>query len=177
MPVGRVLFCRFAIAHWVPSSHEVEMVVMRIAVLCGCGLALGGCLPLMSEPQTYASPSPMAVSDAALPPVMVPGQVLQAGLGGMGGGVNPSDDLLKSERARAAWGAQRPFELALPPSLAAHTASASRMTDPTSKASVLQPAKGVARHSVDPQSYDREATMDRLEKEGQKDAKPICSGC
>jgi len=153
------------------------MAVMRIVVLCGCGLALGGCLPLVSNPQTYAAPPPMAVSDAALPPVTVPGQVLQAGLGATGGGVNPSDDLLTSERARAAWGDQRPSELARPPSLAAHTASASRMPDPVSTASVSQPTKDAARHSADPQSYDREAAMDRLEKEAQKDAKPICSGC
>lgn len=153
------------------------MVIVRIAVLGGLGLMLGGCLSLTDAPRAYSALQPPAVSDSPLPPVVVPGQVLTAGLGATGTGVNPSDELTTSQRQRSAWEALHPSELAQPPSFASHTASANGATDPISTASVSKPAKVRARRDADPQSYDREATMDRLVKEGRKDAKPICGGC
>jgi hypothetical protein len=156
------------------------MVVMRIATLCGCAMALGGCLALPDTPRAYTALPSTAVSNAALPPVVVPGQVLRASLGRTSAGVNPSDDLLSSERARIAWAPLQPDELALPSTPAAHSASAIKAggaSDPASTSSVSMPTKGSARPGADAQSYDREATMDRLEKEGRKDAKPICGGC
>ena len=88
------------------------MVVTRIALLCGCGLALGGCLSPTAQTGSYTALSPVVASNVAVQPVVEPGQLLNPELGRVAGGVNPSDDLRSSERARAAWRVQRPSELA-----------------------------------------------------------------
>lgn len=148
------------------------MVVMRIAVLCGCGLTLGGCLSPMAQTGSYTALSPVAVQ-----PVVEPGQLLNPELGKAAGGVNPSDDLRSSERARAAWRVQRPSELALPPSFAAHSANAAQVTDPVRTASVSVPAKSRTQRSTEAPAYNANEAMDRLEATGRRVTKPICSGC
>ena len=161
------------------------MVVLRIAVLCGLGAALGGYLsPAETAPSysalSYADPSPKVVWSQASLAAVEPGQLLRSDLGRTGLGADPIANLSSSERARAAWGAQNPSELALslrPAARSVGAAKPSKTPDPTSTASLSKPAKGGGHRVVDPQAYDREATMDRLEKEAQKDAKPICSGC
>jgi hypothetical protein len=153
------------------------MVVIRSAVLCGCGLLLGGCLSPTAQTGSYTALSPVAVADGAVQPVLEPGQLLDPELGRTAGGVNPSDDLRSSERARAAWRVQRPSELALPPSFAAHSASAAQVTDPVRTASVSAPAKGRTRRGIEAPTYNANEAMDRLEATGQRVTKPICSGC
>lgn len=148
------------------------MVVMRIAVLCGCGLALGGCLSLPNTPRAYSSFSPLTVSDAPLPPVTQPGQLLKPSLGRTAAGVDPSNDLRSSERARVAWAPLYPKDFALRSSQAPHFAS-----EPTTTASTAQASRANIRRAARAQPYDRERAMDRLEREGRRDAKPICSGC
>jgi hypothetical protein len=156
------------------------MVATRIAVLCGCGLALGGCLSPMTQTASYASLPSMTVTSGAMPPVVEPGQLLRPNLGRVSAGVNPSEDLRSSERARVAWAPLDPYHGALPPSVAAQATHFSGGTGAIGSADAVGPSK-VARGGADreakPSSYDREATMDRLEKEGRKDAEPICGGC
>ena len=161
------------------------MVVLRIAVLCGLGAALGGCLsPAETAPAysalSYADPSPKVVWDQASLATVEPGQLLRSDLGRTGSGTDPIANLSASERTRTAWGAQHPSELALPlwPSArSVDVVKSSKASDPLSTASVSKPARDGGRRGVDPRSYDREAAMDRLEKEARQDAKPICSGC
>jgi hypothetical protein len=153
------------------------MVATRIALLCGCSLALGGCLSPTAQTGSYTALSPVAVANVAVQPVIEPGQLRDPELGRVAGGVNPSDDLRSSERARAAWRVQRPSELALPPSFAAHSANAAQVTDPVRTASVSVPAKGRARRDIEAPAYNANEAMDRLEAKGQKVTPPICSGC
>ena len=155
------------------------MVLMRIAVLCGCGLALGGCLSPMAHTGAYTALQPLAASAVALPPVTAPGQLLKPGLGRTAGGANPLDDLRSSERARMAWAPIHPDKLPAPPSLAAHPAAlmGAGSINPAGAAAVSTPAQGGTARGAETTSYDREAIMNRLEKEGRKDAKPICGGC
>jgi hypothetical protein len=149
------------------------MVVMRIAVLCACGLALGGCLSPVAYTGSYAALPPLAASDAApLPPVTEPGQLLKPNLGRTAAGADPADDLRSSERARIAWSPLEPKVLARAPTLAAHG-----VPDPTKTASITQSSKTGVRRAARAQSYDREKAMDRLEREGRQNARPICGGC
>jgi hypothetical protein len=161
------------------------MVVMRIAMLCGLGAALGGCLSaertvLPGTALSYAEPPARLALDDASPPVVEPGQPLRSDLGRTGAGVDPITDLSASERARTAWKAQHPSELALPSWPSAHSANTtrvSRVSDPTSTASVPARSKGTTQRGVRTQPRDAEAAMDDLERSGQRAAKPICSGC
>jgi hypothetical protein len=154
------------------------MVVMRITVLCGCGLALGGCLSPVAHTGSYTALPPVVVSDAtSLPPVTEPGQLLNRDLGRTSAGVNPSDDLRSSERARVAWSPLHPNDLVSPPSFAAHTASGGMASNPAHTVSTTQPSKIGGRRAAQAQSYDPEKAMDRLERDGRRDAKPICSDC
>lgn len=161
------------------------MVVMRIAVLCGLGAALGGCLsPAQTSTSytalTYRDRAPKAVLNAPLPAVVEPGQPLRSGLGRNSSGVNPIAELSASERARAAWEPQRPSELALHSRPLVHAANAPRLgnaPDPSSTASVSPRAKSGASRSAGEGTYDALAAMDNLERSGQRAAKPICSGC
>ena len=149
------------------------MVVMRIVVLCGLGTTLGGCLSPTAHTGSYAALPPVIVSDVApLPPVGEPGQLLSPGLGRAAAGVNPSGDLQASERDRVAWTPLQPKVFARAPTLSAHVAP-----DPAKTASITQPSKTGVRHAGQAQTYDREKAMDRLEREGRQDAKPICGGC
>ena len=154
------------------------MVVMRIAVLCGCGLALGGCLSPAAHTGSYVSLPPLAAVDAApMPPVVEPGQILKPGLGKTAAGVNPSDDLRSSERARVAWAPMHPRDFTLLSSSTAYAASNAAVSSSTRTVRVTKPSKGGVRRLAHVQPYGRERTMDRLEREGQRDAKPICGGC
>ena len=156
------------------------MDVTRIVVLCGCCLALGGCLSPAGTTRSYTALSPMAVSNDALQPVVEPGQLLNPNLGRTRAGVNPSDDLLKSQRARAAWQDQRLSELTLPPSMSAQTGSAGAgggSLGIASTNSTASPTKRGTRRGAEAQPYNAETAMDRLERDGHRDAKPICSGC
>ncbi len=148
------------------------MVVMRIAVLCGCGLALGGCLSLPDTPRAFSSLPLTAVSNGPLPPVTEPGQILRPDLGRTSASVDPSDDLRSSERARVAWAPLYPKDFVLRSSTAARVAS-----EQTKAANTMQPSKTVIGRAARTQPYDRERAMDRLEREGQRGAKPICGGC
>ena len=156
------------------------MDMTRIVVLCGCGLALGGCLSPAGTTGSYTALPAVAVSSDALQPVTEPGQLLNPDLGRTRGGVNPTDDLLKSQRARAAWQDQRPSELALPPSMTAQTGSAgtgaSALGLASTNSSAAPPNKS-ARRGAEAQPYNAETAMDRLERDGHRDAKAICSGC
>lgn len=162
----------------------------RIGALGAVCLLMSGCSQLLNVPTAYTSlprdaeiarsPLPSDVSEGPLPPVVMPGQVRVSAFGQAGTGVDPSAVLRASASARAAWTPLKPAELALPPALAAHSAdarTAAGAVDPTSTASVSTSSKGDPRRGATMQSYDRKATMDRLEKEGRKDAKPICEGC
>jgi hypothetical protein len=156
------------------------MVVLRIAVLSGCGLALGGCL---SAPQTAgvsATTTSLAVSDAALPPTSEPGRPLKPGLGRNRGGVNPSAELTSSMRARVAWAPLRPDQLSQKPAFVTPSANLSG-SDPTAApagtASVTPAAKSDFKRGSAPPARNSEAAFDRLERESRQDAKPICSGC
>ena len=153
------------------------MVVMRIAVLCG--LVLGGCLSPVAHTGSYvALPPPLAAVDAApLPPVVEPGQLLRPGLDRTAAGVNPSDDLWSSERARVAWTPMHPKDFTLLSSSTAYAASNAAVLGSTRTVRVTQPSKIGVRRLAHAQPYGRERTMDRLEREGQRDAKPICGGC
>jgi hypothetical protein len=164
---------------WARGNHEVDMVLMRIAVLCGCGLALGGCLSTMAHTGAYTALQPTVDSDAALPPVTEPGQLLKPGLGRTAGGANPLDDLRSSERARMAWAPIHSDKLPPPPSLAAHPAAltGAGSINPAGTAALSTPAQGGAARGAETTSYDREAIINRLVKEGRKDANPICGGC
>jgi hypothetical protein len=155
------------------------MVVLRIAVLCGCGLALGGCLSSQGPSASLVSSAPLAVSTGALPPSNEPGRLLKPGLASAGGGVNPGAELSSSERARVAWAPLRPDLLNRPAGFAAQTQapdSTRGMAEPSGTASVPAAARDVARRGP-PQTPNTDAAMDRLEQEGRRDAKPICTGC
>ncbi|MGH1575185.1 hypothetical protein ACRAWG_36730 [Methylobacterium sp. P31] len=156
------------------------MVVLRIAVLSGCGLMLGGCLSAPNAVDAFAPATPLAVSDAALPPTSEPGRLLKSGLGENRGGLNPTAELTSSVRARVAWEPLRPDRLSQQPTFAAHSANfrgADTMADPAGTASLTPAAKsGLKRGSAPPARNGEEAFV-RLEREGHRDAKSICSGC
>lgn len=112
--------------------------------------------------------------------VVVPGQFRGTATVPAGALVDPDSALRASINARAAWAPLKPAELALPPALAARSLGAGssvESADPTSTASVFASADGKVRRDVGTHSYDREAAMDRLEKKGRADSKPICTGC
>ena len=154
------------------------MVVMRIVVLCGCGLVLGGCLSPVAHTGSYVSLPPLAAVDGApLPPVVEPGQLLKPDLGRTTAGVNPSDDLRSSERARVAWTPMHPRDFTLLSSSTGYAASNAAVSGSTSSVRITQPSKVGDRRLAHAQPYGRERTMDRLEREGQRDARPICGGC
>lgn len=156
------------------------MVVLRVAVLCGCGLALGGCLSNGGTPGVGAGAAPLAVSSVALPPTTEPGQLLKPGLGGIRGGVNPSAELLDSERARVAWSPLQPDRLNRPPTLSAHSANLlgpGDARDPTGTASVTPAARSGTRTGTGSPARDAEAALDRLQREGHRDGQAVCQGC
>jgi hypothetical protein len=156
------------------------MVVLRIAVLCGGALALGGCLARGETSGINAAQTALVVSDAALPPSPEPGQILKPGLGGARGGIDPSAELKTSQRARVAWAPLRPDRLSQPPAMAAHPTNLTGMSesaDPAGTASVTPTGQSAVRRGAAAPVNDREAAMDRLEREGHRDSKAICSGC
>lgn len=161
--------------------------ILALGTMCSL---MSGCSHLLNVPTAYTSlprqavvtPSslPEDVSNASLPPVVVPGQVRTSTLRQTSIGVDPSAALRASTNARAAWMPLKPHELTRPPAFVAGSGSAkaaAEPADPTSTGSVSAQAKDNRRQGAVVQSYDREATMDRLEREGRKDAKSICGGC
>lgn len=153
-------------------------------------LLMGGCSHLLNVPTAYTSlPDDTAVASSSLQldgssgsmlPVVAPGQFRGSIVGPAGTLVDPSAVLRASVKARAAWTPLKPAELALPPALAVRSLGAKasvEAADLTSIASASAPTEGKALRYVVAQSYNREAAMDRLEKKGRADAKPICTGC
>ncbi|WP_091720337.1 hypothetical protein [Methylobacterium phyllostachyos] len=117
-----------------------------------------------------ASPAAPAVPAAALPAIGIPGtaRVHEAEVPGQR--VNPTDVLAASTRARLAWRTLHPAELTRPSFVVNRNAFAG-----VTETGAIEAGKPVAK--IEARSYDREAMMTRLEKEGRSAAKPICSGC
>ncbi len=119
-----------------------------------------------------AVPNP-AVPVAALPVIRIPGTALAHGGSGESRGpqVNPLDVLAASTRARLAWQTLSPQEMARPSFVVNRDAVARLGVGETGAIG----GKGTVQFET--RSYNREAMMQRLEKEGRGAAKPICSGC
>lgn len=167
-------------------------MVSRIAVLGLVLFTASACSRLPSVPTAYSSlpavsigpnaalragPSPVApaVAAAALPAIRIPGTALAHGAEDpaerRAGRVNPTDILAASTRARLAWQTLRPTELTRP-SFIVNRDALERSVVETGTVGAGRPVA-----KVEAPTYDREAMMARLEKEGRFAAKPICSGC
>ncbi|SFM56746.1 hypothetical protein [Methylobacterium pseudosasicola] len=145
--------------------------VKRIAAL-GLVLLAGACSRLPNVPTAYSAlprtpasgaagpvvtvPETPAETVAALPRIVIPG-TMTVPMVAEPHGLNPNAALDTSRRSRMTWEALRPGELVKPPVLAAA-------------------GRPAAANSA-PQTYDREAAMDRLLKGGRNAASGICSGC
>ncbi|MCJ2073924.1 hypothetical protein MKK75_34910 [Methylobacterium sp. J-030] len=167
-------------------------MVSRIAVLGFILLTAGACSRLPNVPTAYSSlpglrsehdaalkavPGPVApaVPAAALPVIRIPGTALARGAEspgeGQGARVNPTDVLAASARARLGWQILRPTELTRP----AFVRNRDALARSVAETGTIDAGKRIASFEVS--SYDREAMMARLEKEGRRAAKPICTGC
>ncbi|MCJ2088845.1 hypothetical protein MKK88_23105 [Methylobacterium sp. E-005] len=167
-------------------------MVSRIAVLGLLLLTTSACSRLPNVPTAYSSlpaltpghdavlkavPSPVApaVPVAALPVIRIPGTALAHGAESpaepQGPRVNPTDVLAASARARLAWQTLHPTELMRPAFGGRRDAFAHSIDETGAIGAGEPPAK------VETSSYDRAAMMARLEKEGRRAGKPICSGC
>ncbi|MCJ2134383.1 hypothetical protein MKK69_10010 [Methylobacterium sp. J-026] len=113
----------------------------------------------------------------ALPRSTEPGQLLRPGLGAAAGtGVDPAAQLDASMRERAAWAPLRAGAVDRPALVAARKGSRSGSGDAADpNGMVSTPPAAEARPGS--QARNASATMDRLEREGQQTAKPICGGC
>lgn len=166
------------------------MIAKRIAVLGTVCLLMGGCSQPMNVPTTYSS-LPIAaaaeptvtVSDdpqASLPPVVVPGQMRASALSQVRPGVDPNAVLQASAAARAAWVPLKPADLTLPAAVTSRSAPPrgnGAAGDPSSTASVFASVGTAVPQRPGAESYDREAVMDSLVREGRRDARPICDRC
>ena len=120
---------------------------------------------------TAPSLAETAVPEAALPAIRIPGAGLGHGVATGGGqGVNPTDVLEASARARLSWTVMRPAELTRP--LFMDRALVRSSVAETGALAADRPAARAAAPT-----YNREVVMDRLEQDGRRAAKPICSGC
>ncbi|MCJ2144235.1 hypothetical protein [Methylobacterium sp. E-066] len=133
-------------------------------------LLAGACSRLPNVPTAYSAlprtpatgaavsavPEAPAETVAALPRIVIPG-TLRVPVAVEPHGLNPNAALDTSRRSRMSWETLRPGELLKPPVLAAAGRPVSANTAP--------------------QTYDREAAMDRLLKGGRNAASGICSGC
>lgn len=159
-------------------------MVSRIAVLGLILLTASACSRMPNVPTAYSSlpaltveheagpkvvPSP-AVPEAALPVIRIPGTALAHGTEeNQGPRVNPLDVLATSTRARLAWQTLHPTVLARPSSVAS-----SRAGGQVAETGAIGGKSAVP---AETRSYNREAMMRSLEKEGKRAARPICSGC
>lgn len=164
-------------------------MVSRVAVLGLILLSASACSRLPNVPTAYSSlpsmtvardaglkevvrPAAPAVPAAALPVIRIPGTALAHEDAVPGQRVNPTDVLAASARARLAWQTLRPAELTRPTFVVNRDAVARLGVGETG---AVGGGGRVAKSET--LSYDREAMMSRLEKEGRSAAKPICSGC
>jgi hypothetical protein len=163
------------------------MVVKRIVALGLLLPAMTACSALPPSRGVYSALSPLPSAraalapgdataaandlDVALPSTPIPG-TLKAPLGA-GGGVNPSAVLEASVRARTAWKALNPRDMAERPMAATRVGGAAGQD--VSRTAAL-PAAGPTAPAVAP-DYDRAAAMSRLVRHGDASEKTICSGC
>lgn len=158
-------------------------MVARIAVVGLILLTASACSRMPNVPTAYSSLPPLtvvhdkaltapAVPEAALPAIRIPGTALVHGDEVPGERVNPTDVLAASARARLSWQVLRPTELTRPSFVVNRSAVARLGVDETGAVGAGKPGA-----KIETQTYDREAMMARLEKEGRHAAKPICSGC
>ncbi len=164
-------------------------MVSRIAVLGLVLLTATACSRMPNVPTAYSSLPALtvehdagpkvvarpAVPAAALPVIRIPGTALAHGAEGpdeaQGARVNPMDVLAASTRARLAWQTLRPTDMGRPSFVVNRDAVARLGVFETGAVG----GRPVAQ--AEPRSYNREAAMRRLEQEGYRAAKPICSGC
>jgi hypothetical protein len=165
------------------------MVVKRIVALGLLLPAMTACSALPPSRGVYSALSPLpsartalapgeataaaADLDVALPSPPIPGTLKTPVAAAAGGGVNPSAVLEASVRARTAWKALRPMDMAERPTPAARIDGSAGQD--LSRTAAL-PAAGPAAPVVSP-DYDRSAAMSRLVRHGGASEKTICSGC
>ncbi|MCJ2085294.1 hypothetical protein MKK88_04695 [Methylobacterium sp. E-005] len=122
--------------------------------------------------------APIAISNGALPRNVEPGQPLRADLG-VGAGIDPDAQLAAAARDRAAWapiGAEPIVRSAIVPSRNAGRAGLDDGTSPNGMASTPPAGDGNRRGTPLP-VRGRDATLGRLEREGQRTTRPICANC
>lgn len=169
------------------------MVGKRIAALGAVLLLASACSRPPIGPTTYSAlpavtvasistqpvTRPVALDErnATLPSVAIPGtSKVRAEESGFPG-VNPTAVLEASMRTRMAWRTLHPADLLKPPALAARSVGADvAETGATSVAKDRGMSKPASTAAV-ALTYNREAKMDRLVKEGRAAATSICSGC
>ena len=169
-------------------------MVSRIAVLGLILVTASACSRLPNVPTAYSSlpavtpghdavvkaiPSPVAPAApvAALPVIRIPGTALARGAEDIEGArVNPTDVLAASTRARLAWQTLRPTDLTRR-SFIVNREALERSVVETGTVGADKSVVGKRVAAVETPTYDREAMMARLEREGRFAAKPICSGC
>lgn len=164
------------------------MVVKRIVALGLLLPAMTACSALPPSRGVYSALSPLPLArtalapgeataaadlDVALPSPPIPGTLKTPVAAAAGGGVNPSAVLEASVRARTAWKALRPMDMAERPTPAARIDGSAGQD--LSRTAAL-PAAGPAAPVVSP-DYDRSAAMSRLVRHGGASEKTICSGC
>lgn len=162
-----------------PSNlEEPTIVALRIATLLCCAPALGACVGPSATGPHAAAIEPLAISNSALPPSYEPGRLLRPGLGA-GGGVDPAAQLDKSARDRAAWAPLRAGPIGRSAIVDTRNAgrSGSRDAAGLNGMASMPPAGNDDRRGVPTPIRGRDSTMDRLERAGQRTAKPICGDC
>lgn len=162
------------------------MVFTRLAAACSALLLVSGCSHLLQAPAQYAalpvsSSSPATVGsgaerpDAALPLVVIPGQLLAAPGRRRGSTVEPHAALQQSARARLAWKELRPTDLLKPPLI--ESMRAALADEPGATASLPSSGRGGAANPAAPATQDREKSMSHLLDQGGAPAKTICDRC
>lgn len=122
--------------------------------------------------------APVAISNGALPRNAEPGQLLRPGLGD-GGGIDPTAQLDASVRDRAGWapiGGEPVGRSAIARTRTVGRAGSDDGSGPNGMASTPPGGDGTRRGAASP-ARGQDAAMDRLEREGQRTAKPICANC